>query len=64
MCVHNLRFDTRADDEGLLPDLDGTLPRLEFREFSSSEQIRVVIEFAVEIARSKGEQRPPVVLID
>ncbi len=63
-CVHNPRFDTRADDEGLLLDLDGTVPGLEFRELSSSEQIQVVIEFAVEIARFKAEKQPTMLLID
>ena len=63
-CVHNPRFVTREDHEDLLLDLDGTVPGLEFRHLSSSEQIQVVIEFAVEIARFETEHQPTMLVID
>ena len=63
-CVHNPRFETREDQEALLLDLDGTVPGLEFRNLSSSEQIQCAIEFAVEIARFEAEQKPTMLLID
>ena len=64
LCVHNPRFVTREDHESLQLDLDGTVPGLDFRNLSSSEQIRVAIEFAVEIARFEAEQRPTLLIID
>ena len=63
-CVHNPRFVTLEDHEALLLDLDGTAPGLDFRSLSSSEQIEVVIEFAVELARFEAERRPTILLID
>ena len=63
-CVHNPRFVIREDHEDLLLDLDGTVPGLEFRQLSSSEQCRVVIEFAIESARFEAEQHPSMLLID
>ena len=63
-CVHNPRFETREDHEALLLDLDGTVPGLEFRYLSSSEQCRVVIEFSVEFARFEAERKPTMLLID
>ena len=62
--VHNPRFETREDHEALLLDLDGTVPGLEFRTLSSSEQVRVVIEFSVEFARFEAERKPTMLLID
>ena len=63
-CVHNPRFVTQEDHEALLLDLDGTVPGLEFRSLSRSEQLQVVIEFAVEIARFEAERKPTMLLID
>ena len=63
-CVHNPRFVTREDHEALLVDLDGTVPGLDFRSLSSSEQSQVAIEFAVEFARFEAEQQPTMLLID
>ena len=63
-CVHNPRFVTEDDQESLLLDLKGTAPGLEFRHLSNSEQCRVVIEFAVELARFAAEQHPTMLLID
>ena len=62
--VHNPRFVTQEDHEALVLDLDGTVPGLTFRTLSSSEQIQVVIEFAVEIARFEAERKPTMLLID
>ena len=63
-CVHNPRIATRKGREDLLLDLDGIEPGLEFRSLSGSEQCRVAIEFAVEIARFEAEQHPTIFLID
>ena len=63
-CVHNPRFVTREDHEALVMDLDGTVPGLAFKDLSSSEQIQVVIELAVEIARFEAERKPTMLLID
>ena len=63
-CVHNPQFVTREDHEALLLDLDGTVPGLDFRSLSSGEQLQVVIEFAVEIARFAAERKPTMLLID
>ena len=63
-CMHNPRFETQEDHESLLVDLDGTAPGLDFRILSSSEQSRVAIEFAVELARFEAEQQPTLLLID
>ena len=62
--VHNPRFVTQEDHEALLLDLDGTVPGFEFRDLSGSEQIQVVIEFAVEIARFEAERKLTMLLID
>ena len=62
--MHNPRFATLEDQEALLLDLDGTVPELDFRSLSSGEQIEVVIEFAVELARFEAERRPTILLID
>ena len=62
--VHNLRFVTQGDREALLLDLDGTAPGLEFGALSNSEQVQVVIELAVEIARLDAERQPTMLLID
>ena len=62
--VHNPRFVAREDHEDLLLDLDGTVPGLRFEALASSEQIQVVIEFAVEIVRFEAEQQPAMLLID
>ena len=63
-CVHHPRFVTQDDHEALLLDLDGTHPGLDFRFLSSSEQIQVVVEFAVEIARFEAERKPTILLIE
>ena len=63
-CVHNPRFVTEDGHEGLLLDLDGTVPGLEFRSLSGSEQCRVVIEFAVEFARFAADEHPTMLIVD
>ena len=62
--IHNPRFVERDDQEALLVDVDGTLPDLDFHDLSDTEQIRVVIEMAVELARFEAERQPTILLVD
>ena len=54
----------RDDQEALLVDVDGTLPGLAFQDLSDTEQIRVVIEMAVELARFEAQRQPTILLVD
>ena len=62
--IHNPRFVERDDQEALLVDVDGTRPGLAFQDLSETEQIRVVIEMAVELARFEAERQPTILLVD
>lgn len=62
--VHNPRFVERHGEEALLIDVDNTLAGLSFRNLSETEQTRVVIEMAVELARFEAERRPTMLLVD
>ena len=62
--IHNPRFVERDDQEALLVDVDGTLPGLDFHDLSDTEQIRVVIEMAVELARFEAKRQPTILLVD
>ena len=62
--IHNPRFVERDDQEALLVDVDGTHPGLAFQDLSDTEQIRVVIEMAVERARFEAQRQPTIVLVD
>ena len=62
--IHNPRFVDRDDQEALLVDVDGTRPGLAFQDLSDSEQNRVVIEMAVELARFEAERQPTILLVD
>ena len=44
--------------------MDGTRPGLAFQDLSDSEQNRVVIEMAVELARFEAERQPTILLVD
>ena len=63
MCAQSA-IRNRDGHEGLLLDLDGTVPGLEFRSLSGSEQCRVVIEFAVEFARFAADEHPTMLIVD
>ena len=62
--IHNPRFVERDDQETLLVDVDDTIAGLSFQALSDTEQSRVVIEMAVELARFEAERRPTMLLVD
>lgn len=62
--IHNPRFVERDGLETLLVDVDDTLAGLSFEDLSDTEQTRVVIEIAVELARSTAERRPTMLVVD
>ncbi len=62
--IHNPHFVKQNDQEALLVDVDGTRPGLDFHDLSDTEQIRVVIEMAVELARFEAERQPTILLVD
>ncbi|MGE3403355.1 MAG: hypothetical protein AB7K63_12240, partial [Vicinamibacterales bacterium] len=62
--VHNPRFVEAEGREELRLDVDGTVAGLDFQSLSDTEQCRVIIEMALELARFEAQQGPTVLLVD
>lgn len=62
--VHNPRFTEEEGHELLRVDVDGTVAGLSFGDLSDTEQCRVLLEMAVELARVESENRPTMLLVD
>lgn len=62
--VNNPRFADNDGRDNLLVDVDGTTPGFGFDQLSDSEQQRVVLEFAIELAPHEAARSPTMLLID